>query len=463
MNNIRIFEKYDCVLLRNIFNKLENDLLSIMDKPIQMFREEYGDNLMVTTSYTLDENRMIPVCEEEDISNNTIYNVKILKSNSSISNIINKEGIFEKMQEEEYVFNILKSIRNVVFFTIRYNDVTVENELGISTFIKELFVVIPFMVDRKRRTFKISGPDMLRAKYTIEHFTNKYMFSHAPVLSKSNRRCLHRLCLGTGPLGSFINSFNLDIDTVYNIDKIDGYDEFIEDSMRVLMINIDRYVTIESIKGGPYIRLENAKILPTEKNGNKISDSISVIHFSNTSFGASGIDIFKYMYKKYLTLSRMIISNIADSDILKGGFTNVSGISVVIKNKKIKNRYNTNEVMEKFTNIFKSTLIEYCMMTDTDAKSLINEFLEKEIFRMYNKGENGHLYISNNDNIVKSIERYNNMINDFNGCEILTFNGEKVIGECSNIDIDDYKLASSIMYVNHIVVFSILRIIKNFI
>lgn len=127
---------------------------------------------------------------------------------------------------------------HTMYITIRFPKVTVTNEYDKSVEITELYVRVKVNPDG-------TTPDtfsMTRAEYTITQWMSDYAHSH---LAGINRNCPEKFrtpCTGSGPVNQTMSTLHRNYDL--NIWGLYAFE-------------IAKYVTVESISGVPYKRLEN--------------------------------------------------------------------------------------------------------------------------------------------------------------------------------------------------------------
>lgn len=149
-----------------------------------------------------------------------------------------------------------------IFIYVHFPEVTITNEYEESTVINDLYTRIRINADGKMYAYL----EMLKATYTDKEIIAGYRHSHLPrIYSDDDIYEWNNPCLGNGPIGATIatlrNNFfcKEDLLSVYEL----------------LCRELDEYVKVESISGGPYIRLRdiyqvNTSIENVEKNLDKI-------------------------------------------------------------------------------------------------------------------------------------------------------------------------------------------------
>lgn len=432
MNNLEFFKNYDIDILKSIFSRIDKRIIDSFEKEISILKEAYGDRLMVSTSFTLDENRQIPVTAGDDNSDGGPYLHTLIGYSNLSHTVYNRIGEFDK-PTIDCIWDIIKKMKAIIFFTIRFNDIVVENEEGETTDIAEAFFVLPMRVYFSNNNHEICAPKMTRAKYTIEHFANGYMHSHAEKLNPQNVKSIHRLCLGNGPISAMIMNFNV---TYNNIKNQNEKDEYIEDFMRMMIFNIDRYVTVESIKGGPYIRMSLAKSVDSISHGGKIVKIYRLRGIMYDLPNKSYMTAFSLAYNNMTLLIDYFIKRIYMEDVLKpksefkkNELTNIS-FHVSSLNPTI----NEKEMVIKLSDILYKTIMEYCMKTDNNIDDIVKSLTSFGFLDNYIIDSNGDIYVKKETgNNTKAIEKINNLIDNLSESPLLTFNGERIFFSCNKI------------------------------
>lgn len=143
---------------------------------------------------------------------------------------------------ERTVRESLNKYNDAAFFKdiiIRIPKETVTNELGLSTVIYDLFVKISFT----RSGRMVWGISYKKSTFTEAQLFSKYIHSHCPRLCYDNTEAWNGVCTGSGPIN---NSMHLlgDENTPLQV-----YYGFISELRQI--------IRVESIEGGPYIRMES--------------------------------------------------------------------------------------------------------------------------------------------------------------------------------------------------------------
>jgi hypothetical protein len=149
--------------------------------------------------------------------------------------------LIKRLYENEEVF------KNVLYKTARYvahpdiliyfPKVTVTNEHNKSRIITKLYVKIHISC----YGLLTDGFKMNRAEYTEEELDSDYLHSHAVGIPRDNFEYFVSCCTGNGPIVETMN-------TLYNTCDYDIW--------KLFCVELSKYVTVESLRGVPYHKLE---------------------------------------------------------------------------------------------------------------------------------------------------------------------------------------------------------------
>lgn len=184
-------------------------------------------------------------------------------------------------ESEENINHILNSIefkdlytshqynRNYVYILVHFPQVKVSNESGKSTIIKNLFAKISLSLKGEFKNLEFS-----KTYYTYAHFIHGYLHSHVP--KESNYNGFNSCCTGTGPIN----------DTIRNLQYYEEDYDYTDQWMQFCW-DLDKYVTVESEEGIPYIRMSNCV---TEVNtGDEVNLNLDKVYNTLNS-------VFSYYY-----------------------------------------------------------------------------------------------------------------------------------------------------------------------
>lgn len=149
--------------------------------------------------------------------------------------------VFKNFFGEQYV-DIQKDVRYSYYIIyVWWPHVTVTNEYNKSVNIQDLYAKIK--VDLEGLIpYEFPGFLLNRATYSKEQFLSDYMHSHIRGIPKDNFSQFESPCLGRGPIRSTINTLKIDYDIA---------------EWMLFCQELSMYVTVESISGGPWRRMEN--------------------------------------------------------------------------------------------------------------------------------------------------------------------------------------------------------------
>lgn len=226
---------------------------------------------------------MIPsVVRDTDFRYTTISDLINLGNN--ISNKANQilEDVIKGVVTEltTYIDNFILR-NNPVYLYIRFPKVTVTNEDDKSVDIDELYVLVPIDGNGTlRRSFS-----MVRSSYPMIQWLSRYSHSHLPSLSIRDVPHFAYPCLGNGPIGPTQHNLR----GVFNIDM-----------WGLFAFELEKYVTQESLLGGPYIKLES--IGKSSK-----ATEIKLCYKDNLDFSCDNID-FKDFLRSYCSHTNLNVS-----------------------------------------------------------------------------------------------------------------------------------------------------------
>ena len=150
---------------------------------------------------------------------------------------------------EEEMKGLVFAQRNVCpFILVYWPRVKVTNENDKSIIIQDLYAKIELdakgNIPTEARGFRLN-----RATYPMDQWVCSYLHSHIQQIPKDMLEHFELPCLGTGPIKDTINSLRAHIS--------EGFDEI---RWMLFCEELSRYVTVESLEGIPYNRLENVHL-----------------------------------------------------------------------------------------------------------------------------------------------------------------------------------------------------------
>ena len=189
-------------------------------------------NLLISTPLI---NIAYSIVKDTDYRYETIMH--LVGSRNTISDEVNK--VLEDVLNASTAFIDNLILRNnPAYLYIRFPKVTVTNEDDKSVDIDELYVLVPINGNGTlKRNFS-----MVRSSYPIIQWLSGYSHSHLPSISIDRTPHFARPCLGDGPIGPTQDNLK---------------DEYNIDMWGLFAFELEKYVTQESLLGGPYIKLES--------------------------------------------------------------------------------------------------------------------------------------------------------------------------------------------------------------
>lgn len=149
---------------------------------------------------------------------------------------VSDDLVIEKLEER------FKDTKSDIF--VWWPRVTVTNEYNKSIHIQDLYAKVTIQFDG-RIPYEYPGFKLNRATYPLEQFLSGYMHSHINHIPKEAFEAFQIPCLGNGPIKETISTLKNDYDEV---------------TWMLFCQELAMYVTVESLHGGPWKRLESVGI-----------------------------------------------------------------------------------------------------------------------------------------------------------------------------------------------------------
>lgn len=236
--------------------KVENTLknaYAVLETFVDYFGEDYVDNNLLTDESLTD------------------FFTKELWESTTKENFSVKEPFYDSM---------IACLPGSTFsIKVYFPRVTVTNEYGKSIDIKDLYAKIKIFGNG----LLANSFTLLRSTYTVAEWICRYAHSHLPGITYG----WESPCLGEGPIRNTQNELTRE----FNIDR-----------WGLFCYELAKYVTIESISGGPYKRLEGVN-----EAGQAVNYFIPYIY--NMRFhNPGGSEIMQNFFKYYLSKESIKIS-----------------------------------------------------------------------------------------------------------------------------------------------------------
>lgn len=180
------------------------------------------------------------------------------------------------------LYNEYKSVKNLSFMdnvppqlTIWFPNVEIKNEQGNSYPLKDVYMRLS-VFPTNGCTTRLS---LCTATYTRDQYNAGYMHSHAPSIGGDNVE-FKNVCLGNGPLSHMVG---------YAPSKVSDDKLFYYYSQ--IAYEIERYVGVESLRGGPYIRMSSITYR---------GFLFPYLEFSDFTQGYTPLDFYTEVLSKYM-------------------------------------------------------------------------------------------------------------------------------------------------------------------
>lgn len=210
--------------INQLYNHLYHNINTVYDTFKGFFGEDYVD------------------LQLQDVEKNIKIRIEVFLEELGIKNKnteAKENDLYEISDEDlssiEQRFDFLKA-----FIYVWFPRVTVTNEYNRSVDIQDLYAQIVIKQDG-RIPLENYGFKLNRATYPIDQFLCNYMHSHIEYIPKSNFTQFMSPCLGRGPIQKTIGSLKMEYDEVMWL---------------LFCQELSMYVTVESIAGGPWKRME---------------------------------------------------------------------------------------------------------------------------------------------------------------------------------------------------------------
>lgn len=263
---------------------------SIIIKEIyEIFKEFYGEEAVDLQTYSAEYYM-------DQIKDSTIYD-NLIKGTSletlHLQNVSVKycQTLIETNSsiKEECHNVLLKYIDTEPFpysyILVHFPEVTVTNEFNNSINIKDLYMKV--ILYSSGQFHSVLGT---RTTFTPLQYKARYIHSHIPRLLYDKLGKFDKCCLGTGPLRDITYTMQVEHDI---------------NQWRLFCFELSRYVTIESLAGGPYAKLTSvtdqdslpqieSNIFYSEKNYDKSPEHSKMLN--DFFIQLPNIDILKFNY-----------------------------------------------------------------------------------------------------------------------------------------------------------------------
>ena len=326
---------------------------------------------------------------------------KIFSPDSAPQKVQDVYDVFKNFFGEPYVdLQVDTSDNDSFLIYVWWPKVIVTNEYNKSVTIQDLYAKIKI---NSEGLIPFEFPSFLlnRATYSIDQFFSDYLHSHIRGIPKNDFQNFLPPCLGGGPIRATITTLKTDYDLV---------------EWMLFCQELSVYVTVESISGGPWRKMET------------IGSYVIAYNYSNYNFNMS-----KFYCPPCFTKQM-------EKDFLQYYLTK-GHLSLSFRNGKFVCDMSFYEFILDISNAF----ISFCNLTfhtKSDKQDLFNGgFFETLLV------SNGKFYKANNNYRSQNIDSYK-------GKYVLTFKGKKIF---INIIESPHNELSQVIVVNNCFAMDILK------
>jgi len=269
-------------------NKIQEVYSAFFDKPKEVCRimeDQFGApnvELILPNETDFSETILLYIANNWSVLYPIMQPTGVANTPSGFSDDSNSAAALQVLIDQNFV-EYLKKLQNIVsMIIIHFPEVTVTNEYDKSIIIRDLYVRF-----RLYSTGTVaSGFEMIKATYTQAQFIAGYSHSHLPSVRRGNIKVWETPCLGIGPIKTTQRNLRVSYDS---------------DLWGLFAYELSKYVTIESIAGTPYIRLETVG----SSDGSVVDYSLSAHTTNNTNYRyeCAVLDNFLSYYKTVLDCS----------------------------------------------------------------------------------------------------------------------------------------------------------------
>lgn len=275
----------DNKLINEWINNLYHSLTRMPLRVLAIFNEFYGEDRVDLQGFPSieDFSSYINNTYARDCipQNPTIFNDEYSyedNKDKTVAEIISDNlGSAVKM---DYIKNYLKNrFFNSIFILVHFPHVRITNENDKYVDVNNLWAKVLLDTDGK-----LNGRFSLnRSEYTMLHLTNDYMHSHISSIPTHDFTSFQNPCTGSGPINRTITSLNRDFD---------------DDLWNLFCLELNKFVSVESLIGGPYHRLEGLHDYSTSKENYAFIVYNRISYFSNVFPRKTLRDFVSYFINK---------------------------------------------------------------------------------------------------------------------------------------------------------------------
>lgn len=336
------------------FNESVHSLYNtIMDKPLQVlsiFNDFFGED-KVDMQGVCSEDRLRSWIEAEPVTSYLFRSTSNIDPNTwdrystkSIMELSQSEfedalsSMESSVFRKDIIVNIVRRMFNNMFILVHFPHVRITNEHNRFVDINHLWAKIT--IEFTGTMF--SGFTLNRSEYQASHFIGNYMHSHIRDIPKNNFTKFQSPCTGSGPIRCTIDSLNR---------------RFNSDLWRLFCLELNKYVTTESIEGVPYHYLESI-------GSREMNIEVAIFTVYNNSSCLARQNMIEKFTKYFVRGNHLKFNYVNGSYSIGMSFIE---FIVVISNEFIKwynEQFNDNKVTDNFMALKTLGIVKECIIKD---------------------------------------------------------------------------------------------------
>lgn len=228
---------------------------------------------------------------------------------------------------------------NGIFILVHFPHVRVTNEHDRFMDINHLWAKVKVSYDGT-----LNGEFTLnRSEYTLLHIRSHYMHSHISSIPTGDFTQFQNPCTGRGPINGTISTLNRDYD---------------EDMWNMFCLELSKYVTVESVAGGPYNYLEKLGTNDMEVGVDRFITYLSPNYYESVITP----DKFREFVRYFISSKKLKFNYVNGSYSI--GMSLIEFI-VLISNEFIKwynDQFNKEELTAKFADLKRHDILRECII-----------------------------------------------------------------------------------------------------
>lgn len=246
---------------------------------------------------------------------------------------------------------------NGIFILVHFPHVRVTNEHDRFVDINHLWAKVKVSYNGTLN----GGFTLNRSEYTLLHIRSHYMHSHISSIPTGDFTRFQNPCTGRGPINGTISVLNRDYD---------------EDMWNMFCLELSKYVTVESVAGGPYNYLEKLGTNDMEVGVDRFITYLSPNYYESVITP----DKFREFVRYFISSKKLKFNYVNGSYSI--GMSLIEFI-VLISNEFIKwynDQFNKEELTAKFAELKRKDILKECIIDNgkiyyETGRTNVNDYL----------------------------------------------------------------------------------------